>query len=775
MTYSNANFTPGLKGYSDIKPFRFWCQKVLPLVYDDSLSYYELLCKVVDYINNIIDDLSATEDNVASLLDAYNQLQDYVNNYFTNLDVQEEINNKLDSLVEDGTLTELIGNYIDPRIAEIQEELDNYEDEMTTNFNGLQSATESNLQQQNDKIFVLEGRMDTFSQLTSGSTTGDAELADIRVAFDGTTYPNAGDAVRESDTIINYKTDTLVDSLLNNVMGNNYTLYSGGINTTGNSTTSGTRCRTGYINLRNGKGFKLFLNSNDYKIINVHLYQNANDTSSLRVITVKTNKIAIFSRNENENYLRVSFAHTTDTESISTSDINTIKPLFSVNILTDTTLSLYDIPADAKTVGDKFNNVNNNFIHTNDTQFTWEVGSIGSTTGDNSASTTRIRSVGYYEVNSGGYVMSTNSGYKYATRFYDSSQNFIAEYSTYFNDETKTISLKDKPLAKYFRLVVARNDDSTISSDDVETVASNLTVMLSNTDVTLSRLGFAADASVVGKYLNRSIKILGIGNSYTRDSLRWVWKILKELGYNDVIVGHGYIGGITLEEQYDSIIDSSSEYHSAYQYWKYTDSQTATKTNDQTLADIITDENWDVVIFQQQSDEAGQYDSFVSNTFDINNFVTYLKTNIANNNLRIGLALTWSHATGYAGENFIEWYDGDPTVQLNAIKTVIPQVANHMTQCDFIVNSGIAVDYGRNNTYLNALGVEMLRSDKNHLYYGIPSFMISLLYVITALDINPTSLAWYPTATDEGQAGITVSAFLAYLGKQCAVKAKEYI
>lgn len=35
--------------------FRFWCQKVLPLVYDDSLSYYEVLCRVVDYINELID------------------------------------------------------------------------------------------------------------------------------------------------------------------------------------------------------------------------------------------------------------------------------------------------------------------------------------------------------------------------------------------------------------------------------------------------------------------------------------------------------------------------------------------------------------------------------------------------------------------------------------------------------------------------------------------------------------------------------------------------
>lgn len=39
----------------NLRHFRFWCQKVLPLVYDNSLSYYEVLCKVVDYINKLID------------------------------------------------------------------------------------------------------------------------------------------------------------------------------------------------------------------------------------------------------------------------------------------------------------------------------------------------------------------------------------------------------------------------------------------------------------------------------------------------------------------------------------------------------------------------------------------------------------------------------------------------------------------------------------------------------------------------------------------------
>lgn len=40
---------------------RFWCQKVLPLVYDESLSYYELLCKIKKHLSEAETDVSALE------------------------------------------------------------------------------------------------------------------------------------------------------------------------------------------------------------------------------------------------------------------------------------------------------------------------------------------------------------------------------------------------------------------------------------------------------------------------------------------------------------------------------------------------------------------------------------------------------------------------------------------------------------------------------------------------------------------------------------------
>ena len=82
----------------ELKHFRFWCQKVLPLVYDDSLSYYEVLCKVVSYLNNMINDVNALISDYNELKQELAQVQQWIDNFDTSF-VEELIDKYIASMI----------------------------------------------------------------------------------------------------------------------------------------------------------------------------------------------------------------------------------------------------------------------------------------------------------------------------------------------------------------------------------------------------------------------------------------------------------------------------------------------------------------------------------------------------------------------------------------------------------------------------------------------------------------------------------------------------
>lgn len=90
--------------------FRFWCQKVLPLVYDDSLSYYEVLCKLIAYLDRLMADLDEMSNELTELRSLYNVLKKTVDDYLTDDKLAKEIDKRLDAMVEDGTFGQIVGD-----------------------------------------------------------------------------------------------------------------------------------------------------------------------------------------------------------------------------------------------------------------------------------------------------------------------------------------------------------------------------------------------------------------------------------------------------------------------------------------------------------------------------------------------------------------------------------------------------------------------------------------------------------------------------------------
>lgn len=109
--------------YKALYPFRAWVQQTLPSIYDDSLSYTDLLAKMLSYMNELITNNNLLQDDMKKAFD-------YINNYFLDLNIQGNIDKKLDEMAKDGTLDKIINN--------------NLFKNLETNINNLISATTQN-------------------------------------------------------------------------------------------------------------------------------------------------------------------------------------------------------------------------------------------------------------------------------------------------------------------------------------------------------------------------------------------------------------------------------------------------------------------------------------------------------------------------------------------------------------------------------------------------------------------------------------------------------
>ena len=104
-----------LKPVEKLSPFTKVVMSIgtLPSSFYSSMTYYESMVWLYEYMKNtVIPTINENAEAVEELQALFIQLKEYIDTYFDNLDVQEEINKKLDEMAEDGTLADIIADYI---------------------------------------------------------------------------------------------------------------------------------------------------------------------------------------------------------------------------------------------------------------------------------------------------------------------------------------------------------------------------------------------------------------------------------------------------------------------------------------------------------------------------------------------------------------------------------------------------------------------------------------------------------------------------------------
>ena len=218
------------------------------------------------------------------------------------------------------------------------------------------------------------------------------------------------------------------------------------------------------------------------------------------------------------------------------------------------------------------------------------------------------------------------------------------------------------------------------------------------------------------------LKILAIGNSFSDDTMDHVYKVAKDAGVENIVLGKLYIGGCTLATH----LANAQGDKRAYDY-KVNTSGTWTAKGNQSIKYAVESDDWDFITFQQASGYSGIAETY-DDLYELVNIVEPL-----NPSARLVWNMTWAYKVGSGHADFPK-YNKDQMTMYNAIVQAVQTKILIYDKIEYVIPCGTAIQNLRTSV------VGDTTRDGYHLSYGIGRYTaaMTLVKALTGLSIDNT-------------------------------------
>lgn len=210
------------------------------------------------------------------------------------------------------------------------------------------------------------------------------------------------------------------------------------------------------------------------------------------------------------------------------------------------------------------------------------------------------------------------------------------------------------------------------------------------------------------------IRVLAIGNSFSDDAVEHYLYELAIEGGDTLIIGNAYRGGQGYESHWRVVEDNKADF-------EYRKIVAGNRTNERhTLLDCLKDEPWDIITFQQVSQDSGDYGTYEP---WLTKLINYVREHATNPKVQFGIHRTWAYAANSDHWGFSK-YDKDQNKMFKAIMDATNRARKTHPEVKILIPAGTAIQNGR-TSYIG----DRFNRDGYHLSYKLGRYTAALTWL----------------------------------------------